>query len=184
MELHLTRDDLNSDSQNVSCSLARFEHFKPEAQNAIVLATHGTFYDMKGSQNESYNRVYPPENAATLLSDTGYIEDAICALVANMQFWRELASQTSTDSAQRIYASRASSNEKLSDLLRLRLPKTSRLSAPVDCYCAAYIADTSITYPAEWKCPYHGRRQAGAMSVAICAEQERQGILKQKDRPK
>jgi hypothetical protein len=58
MELFLDRIDLKPKHENIESSLTRFEHFKPEVQEAIKIVGRATFKNFDGS---NYNAIYPPK---------------------------------------------------------------------------------------------------------------------------
>lgn len=60
MQLELDRGDLSVDSKEVSCSKTKFGDFRPEVQAAVRLVGKATFYDDKGTPNETYNVIFPP----------------------------------------------------------------------------------------------------------------------------
>ncbi len=61
MRLELSRNDLRQGREDVSCSLTKFSDFTDRAQAAIRAVGKATFYDGKGTVNETYNAIYPPK---------------------------------------------------------------------------------------------------------------------------
>ncbi len=57
MKLIVDRQDLKPEHENINCSQTKFEHFKEEVQNAIVVVGYAQFREYDGS---NYNAVYPP----------------------------------------------------------------------------------------------------------------------------
>lgn len=58
MQLKLCRLDLKSEYEDIACRLTKFEHFKPEVQDAIQLAGRAIFIINEGSRRENYNVIY------------------------------------------------------------------------------------------------------------------------------
>lgn len=58
MKLTLDRLDLLPEHERINCSATKFEHFKPQAQQAILTAGRATFIEYDG---RSYNAIYPPK---------------------------------------------------------------------------------------------------------------------------
>lgn len=65
MKLTLDRLDLQSQFVGIACRLTSFEHFKPEAQAAILAVGRATFMEFDGS---NYNAIYPPKPAPKAIS--------------------------------------------------------------------------------------------------------------------
>ena len=59
MKLKLYIEDLLPEYENMPCSRARFQHFKPEVQAAIRAVGKATFFDAEGTRLENYNAIYP-----------------------------------------------------------------------------------------------------------------------------
>ncbi len=56
MQLELDRNDLSIEHQEINCSSAKFQHFKPEVQLAIVAVGRALF-----RSRENHEAIYPPE---------------------------------------------------------------------------------------------------------------------------
>lgn len=57
MRLKLDRDDLLPEHHDIGCSLTKYEHFKPQVQQAIRIVGRATFHGFG-----TYNEIYPSEN--------------------------------------------------------------------------------------------------------------------------
>ncbi|MDP3244515.1 MAG: hypothetical protein Q8M83_02530 [bacterium] len=60
MMLEVYREDLKPESAETSCSKLIFGDFKPEVQAIIRAVGQATFYDDRGTRNETYQVIYSP----------------------------------------------------------------------------------------------------------------------------